>query len=120
MALSIGVPSTFMAMRAPDANSSGMARQGYYTSHHNLAQAIPSCKKAINERFNSRLLSSTVDDLSNRFDDKRNAHMIFADVLVKRQQTMLNYYVVCTVSASDNRLRNFEIIRLSKEAKFQL
>lgn len=79
--------------------------------NYQLGQAIAPCEEAIEENVRGETLNQTFDNLSSRYDPTRNEYMIFYSLDNKsRFGSMRSFHVLCRISASTNRLKDFEIV----------
>jgi hypothetical protein len=76
-----------------------------------LGQALAPCEKAIAGNIKGDILNQTYDALSSRYDADRNAYLVFYSLDNRSVYgDKRSFHIVCTVSASTNRLRDFEIV----------
>ncbi len=88
---------------------SSAVQQEVSHSYGTLMSAYDVCNNHIKQRFD-RILTKNYDDLSSRFDDRRQSFLVFADVGVGRSLSdATNYRVICTV-AKDNSLVRLEAL----------
>ncbi len=119
MLVSIAITASMIYFKLPILGGSESEESGS-KPHYFLSQSIPVCESAITERYGKKLHRKNIDSMSTRFDDIRNAHLIFFDIAIKVSGDSVAYTVICTISASNNKIRDFEIIPVSKRAKLRL
>lgn len=83
------------------------------TPHVNfqMGQAVAPCEEAIEDNVRGETLNKTFDNMSSRYDPSRNEYMIFYSLDNKsRFGSMRSFHILCRISASTNRLKDFEIV----------
>ncbi len=110
----LAVTSVLMTTFWAQANGKGrfqssVVQQEASNTYGSLMSAYDVCNSNIKQRFD-RILTKEYDDLSSRFDDRRQSFLVFADVSVgQRLSAAENYRVICTV-AKDNTLVKLETV----------
>lgn len=83
------------------------------TSHVNyqMGQATKPCTEAIEDNVRGKTLSKTFDNISSRYDATRNEYMLFYSLVNEsRFGSKRSFHILCRISASTNRLKDFEIV----------
>lgn len=79
--------------------------------NYQLGQAIAPCEEAIEDNVQGKTLNQTFDNISSRYDPTRNEYMVFYSLdNTSRFGNKRSFHVLCRISASTNRLKDFEIV----------
>lgn len=89
-------------------------------AYFQLGQALPVCEQSLIDTYGDSIYTKTVDNMSSRYDMARNVNLVFFRLSLKIREDILEYHVVCTVSAGNNHIKNMEKIPLNANAKFRM
>lgn len=68
-----------------------------------LQLAVDKCRAQIKKQLGSKLLTSNLDELSTRYNDKTKQYLVFIDLVIKGVEKE-KYYYECQVSALNQKI----------------
>lgn len=117
--VSVIITASVIYLKIPIFGQSGEGRERS-GAYYQLGQALPLCEQKLIDMHGDSIYTKTFDNLSSRYDMARNVNLIFFRLSLKRRQEVLEYQAICTVSAGSNRIKSFEQIPLSANARFRM
>ena len=117
--VSVVITTSVFYFKIPVFGQNGQEREPS-GAHYQLGQALPVCEQRLLDIHGDSIYTKIFDDLSSRYDISRNVNLVFYRLSLKKRQDILEYQVVCTVSAGNNRIKNIERIPLNAKAKFRM
>lgn len=117
--ISVTITASVMYLKIPIFSGGGEERERS-GAHFQISHAVRVCDKRIMEVYGDSIYTKTVDSLSNRYDETRNVNLAFTRLSVKKSNLILDYQIICTVSAGSNRIINLEKLPLNSNAKFRM
>ena len=117
--ISVTITASVIYLKIPLFGQSGDGRERS-GAYFQLGQALPVCEQKLIDTHGESIYTKTFDNLSSRYDISRNVNLVFFRLSLKKRQDILEYHVVCTVSAGSNRIKNMEQIPLNANAKFRM